>query len=75
MRTILNLSLPPETAQEIKTRAKKRGFPNTSSYIRYLVDSDENLITEKELLRIYKQAKKDEKDGKLIKASSLADLL
>jgi len=75
MRTIMNLSMPTETADVIKKRAQKRGFASTSSYIRYLVESDEELISEKELLQISKQADKDYKAGKLKKLTSLKDLV
>ncbi len=76
MRTILNLSIPPQTATVIKKRAKMRGFTSTSSYIRFLIDSDnDNLITEKQLLQIAKKADADYNTGKLIKAKSLTELL
>jgi Arc/MetJ-type ribon-helix-helix transcriptional regulator len=76
MRTIVNLSLPPKTAEQIKKRSKTRGFASTSSYIRFLIESDgDDLITEEEILRLSKLADKEYRENKLIKAKSLADLI
>jgi len=37
MRTILNISLPEETAQMVRKTAKKEGFASTSEFFRHLV--------------------------------------
>ena len=75
MRQVLSISLPNQTTQLIKKRAKKRGFASVSGYIKYLFSLDEDLISEKELLAAVKQARREYKQGKTIKAKSMADLL
>ena len=75
MRQVLSLSLPQQTTKDIKKSAKQRGFESVSSYIKYLVDSDKDLISETELLSSIKSARKEYKEGKSIKAKSLADLV
>ena len=75
MRTVLNLSLPPKTAQVIKRQAKKRGFTTTSEYLRFLLSLDTELISADELLRMSRQADRDYRAGKLKKFSSLAKFL
>lgn len=75
MRKVLSLSLPQQTAKKIKTLSKKRGFVNVSSYIKYLIEEDQNLIPDTELLKSVREAEKEYKTGKSIKARSIADLL
>ena len=36
MRTIMNISLPEETAREVKKTAKQEGFASVSEYVRHL---------------------------------------
>jgi hypothetical protein len=75
MRQVLSLSLPEQITKEIKVCSKQRGFSSVSSYVKYLFNLDRNLISEKELLSSIKEARKEYKQGKTIKASSIADLL
>ncbi|MFH0840615.1 MAG: hypothetical protein V1865_01335 [bacterium] len=75
MRQVLSLSLPDQATKEIKDLSKKRGFESVSGYIKYLVDLDKDLISEKELLLDVKQAEKDYEEGKGIKANSLTEAL
>jgi Arc/MetJ-type ribon-helix-helix transcriptional regulator len=75
MRQILSLSLPEQITEEIKKSSKKRGFSSVSSYVKYLFEQDKDLISEKELLDSVDKARKDYKQGKTIKAKSLADLV
>lgn len=75
MRQVLSLSLPPQTTVEIKKSAKQRGFDSVSGYVKYLFDLDKDLISETELLGSIKSARKEYKEGKAIKAKSLADLV
>ncbi len=75
MRTVLSLSLPARTSQQIKRRAKQRGYKSVSAYIQNLVADDEHLITEKELIKSMKLAEKEYKAGKTIIVKSLAELL
>jgi hypothetical protein len=75
MRQVLSLSLPEQITKEIKVSSKQRGFSSVSSYVKYLFDLDRNLISEKELLSSIKEARREYKQGKTIKASSIADLL
>lgn len=75
MRHVLSLSLPEQATQQIKTLSKKRGFSSVSSYIKYLVDLDKDLISSTELLESVKEARREYREGKTIKAKSLADLV
>lgn len=75
MRSVINISLPEDEAKVIKDRAKKAGFDSVSGYVRSLLALDEELISEEELLAMSRQADKEYKSGKIIKAKSLASLL
>jgi hypothetical protein len=75
MRQVLSLSLPQQTTKEIKKSAKQRGFDSVSGYVKYLFDLDKDLISETELLNSVKSARQEYKEGKVIKAKSLAELI
>ena len=75
MRQVLSLSLPLKMTTEVKSLAKKRGFVSVSGYIQHLVEADSDLISEDQLLKIVRQARKEYKQGKTVKAKSIADLL
>jgi len=75
MRDVLSLSLPAQATKEIKSLAKKRGFSSVSHYIRTLVESDKEIISEAELLNSIKTSQQEYSSGKTITAKSLAELL
>lgn len=75
MRQILSLSLPQKDSRDIKTLSKQRGFGSISGYIKYLIDLDRELISEKELLKSISEARKEYRAGKTIKAKSMSELL
>lgn len=75
MRQVLSLSLPASDVRQIKNLTKKRGYNSVSSYIKYLFKEDSDLISEAELLKAVRAARKEYRAGKLIKAQSLADLV
>jgi hypothetical protein len=75
MRQVLSLSLPTQTTCQIKTRSAQRGFNSVSGYIKYLLEMDQDLISESELLKTIKQSRKEYKTGKSVKAKSMADFL
>ncbi len=75
MRDILTLSLPNKTKELIKKKAQKSGFANVSHYIQFLIQQDEEVISEAELLKSVKEAQKEYDAGKAIKAKSMADLV
>lgn len=75
MREIITISLPTKTRQILKKRLKKRGFRGASEYFRFLMDLDNDLISQKELLQMAKEADCDYKNGLLKKRSSLRELL
>jgi len=75
MREILTLSLPKSTTKMIKKRVEERGFSTVSGYIQYLLETDDELISAEELLKMVKKAEKDYKKGKVYKLKSLADLM
>ncbi len=75
MRQVLSLSLPATDVRQIKKIATKRGYSSVSSYIKFLFKSDEDLISETELLKNASHARKEYRASKSIKAKSLADLV
>ncbi len=75
MRSIINISLPKETARIAKMRAEKAGFASMSEYVRTLLDMENDLISAEELLKIASRAEREYKNGKIKKHNSLADLL
>ena len=75
MRQVLSLSFPEKMTKEVKNLAKRRGFDSLSSYIKYLVELDKELISETELLASVKEARREYRAGKAVKAKSIAELL
>ncbi len=75
MREILTLSIPAQTKNLIKKKAKNKGFASVSGYIKYLIKLDDDLISEQELMKTVNEARKEYKERKTIKAKSLAELL
>ncbi len=69
MRSILSVSLPQSQVKTFKQRAVKRGFSTMSSYVRFLMEQDDDLITESQLLKMAEKAKQDYRAGKLKKAA------
>jgi len=67
MRTIINISVPKETALATKKVAREEGFASVSEYFRHLLreENRRNLAIE---------LRKQEKSGKWIKAKSMRDL-
>ncbi|MCK9446329.1 hypothetical protein M0Q50_05500 [bacterium] len=74
MRKVLSISITDTLEKEIKRKTKLRGFSSVSDYIKNLLVIDDELISEEELLEDIKSGEKDYKEGKVIKAKSLADL-
>ncbi len=75
MRQVISLSLPSQDVKRLKSTVKKRGYDSISSYIKTLFQADEQLISETELLKTVKHAEREYKQGKSIKARSIADLV
>ncbi len=75
MRSVLSLSLDEKTITMAKKQTKRYGFENVSQYIRQLINNNDDLISEDELLRLGKEAEREYREGKTIKANSIADLL
>lgn len=74
MRSILNVSLPPQKKKEIEKRARKMGF-SVSAYILHSVNMEQKMISEDEILEMAERAEKDYKAGKTKVLRSLADLM
>ena len=74
MRSVLSISLSEKDKKKVMARAKKAG-KSVSSYILYTLNLEENLVSEDDLVRMSKKAKKDYKEGKTKELNSLADLL
>lgn len=75
MRQVLSLSLPTTEVRQIKILAKKRGYDTVSAYVKCLLQADENLISETELLKTARAARREYRAGKSLKAKSLMGLL
>ena len=75
MRKILSLSLDAKIISQVKKQSRQFGFANVSQYVRHLVAENDDIITEDELVKMARVAEKEYREGKTIKANSLADLL
>ncbi|MBP6945454.1 hypothetical protein KBD61_06130 [Patescibacteria group bacterium] len=76
MRQALSISLRPEELKRTRHLARKRGFSVISDYVRFLVaQDDDDLISADELVKRSKETEILYKQGKLIKARSIKDLL
>ena len=76
MRTSVSFNLTREEAERLKNLVKARKFESTSEYLRFLIAEDDvELISEDEILEIGKDAERLYKEGKLIRAKSLADFM
>ena len=75
MRQVLSLSLPQQTTKQIKKSAKQKGFASVSSYVKYLFEADNDVITIEQLLKDVKEAERDYQAGKCIKANSITEAL
>ncbi len=74
MRSIVNISLPPQRKIEIEQRAKK-AKKSISAYILYAIQLEQSLISEDELLKMAKDAENDYRNGETKELKSLADLM
>jgi len=74
MRKVLSISLSSDLEKKIKSKTKKKGFDSVSSYVKYLISIDNDLISEEELLEEVERAEKEYRTGDFIKAKSMADL-
>ena len=75
MRQVLSLSIPAATVKKIRSLSKARGHKSVSEYIKHLVKLDEDLISEKEILRSIQRARSEYKKGETVCTKSMADLL
>ncbi len=67
MRTIINISVPKETAAEARKTAKEEGFASVSEYFRHL-------LREENRRKLAESIRRQEKSGKWVKLRSLKDL-
>lgn len=75
MRKVLSISVTDVLEKDIKQKTKKRGFNSVSDYIKNLVVADEDLISEEELLEDIRRGEEDYKKGRVVRASSIVDLV
>jgi len=75
MRKILTISVSSEIEKEVKENTKKRGFDSVSSYFKYLISLDEDLISKEDLICDAKESIEEYKNGNSVRASSIKDLL
>lgn len=73
MRQVLSLSLPRQTTKQIKINAKQKGFASVSSYMKFLFEADNDVITKEQLLKDVKAVQRDYNEGKCIKANSISE--
>ncbi|MDO8518258.1 MAG: hypothetical protein Q7S26_03150 [bacterium] len=67
MRTILNISVPKETATAAKRVAREDGFASVSEYFRHL-------LREEKQRKLAEELHQQRKSGRWIKAKSMRDL-
>lgn len=70
MRNIINISLPPEMAKQIKINVKKGNFASTSEFVRHLM----RLWSSEKLMQDVEQSRKEIAQGKGKILRSLKDL-
>lgn len=75
MRAIITISLPQQSSQLLKKRIKRRNFKGVSEYFRFLLDLDDDLITQDQVREYARQADRDYNKGILKRRSSLRELL
>ncbi len=76
MRQIISISMPENMIKKLKNRIKQSDFASTSEYFKYLFEADNNnTVSDKELMAAIIESRKEYRNGKTIKADSLADLL
>ncbi len=75
MRNIISISLQENSVKHLRNTAKKRGFKSVSAYVRYVLKNDDEVISEKELVRNVKESRKEYKKGKSIRSKTIADLV
>lgn len=66
-REIINISLPPEMAKDIRAEVSDKGFASVSEYIRHL-------FREEKQRALAETLHAQRRSGKWIKISSLSDL-
>ncbi|PIZ73630.1 hypothetical protein COY07_01745 [Candidatus Peregrinibacteria bacterium CG_4_10_14_0_2_um_filter_43_11] len=71
MRSILNISLPPEMITMIKEEMEKRHFPTVSEFFRDLLRRH---YEEQEVLAVLRESEKEVAEGKGKVLKSLKDL-
>jgi hypothetical protein len=74
MREVLTLSLPGNTKNLIKQRAKIRGFASVSEYVKNLFEEDNDLISETELVTTIKEARAEHARGETKELKSLMEI-
>lgn len=75
MRQILSVSIPRARMNGLKQRAKLRGHRSMSAYIQFLLEEDLNLIPDAELIKTIRDARKEYRLGKSVRAVSMRELL
>ncbi|MSR85178.1 hypothetical protein EXS71_01940 [Candidatus Uhrbacteria bacterium] len=75
MRQVLSISLPATEVRRIRTIAKRQGHRSMSAYVHHLLKTDQDIMSDTELLKRVREARKEYRAGKAIKARSMADLL
>lgn len=71
MRTVLNISLPPELVKEIKVVAKDYNFSSVSEFIRELALS---FMADQKLISDLEKSRRDIKAGRVQELKSWDDL-
>lgn len=72
MREVINISLPPAMAKEVRKAVKTGKYSSTSEFFRELIKM---WYSEELLFKDLQQAEKEYKAGKFVKLNSLADLI
>ena len=75
MRNIITISLQRDAAQFIAQQVKKRRFPSTSAYIRHLLETEQEVITEQDVTHFDREARRAHQRGKTKKLRSLKELM
>jgi len=75
MRKVITISLSDEEEKRVKESVKRKGFSLASSYFKYLIATEEGMISEEELILDVKDSIDEYKKGDFVRADSIKDLI
>jgi len=75
MRKVVTISLSEEEEKSVRESVKRKGFSSVSSYFKYLIATEEGMISEEELIQDAKDSIEGYKKGDSVRADPIKDLI